>query len=42
MAEESGLNKVNEPTLRGRDTTHVYGLCNQYQYVIKTMQLVTL
>ena len=37
MAEESGLNKVDALTLRGRETTHY-----QYQYVINNMQLVTL
>ena len=34
MTEESELNKVNKSTLRGGETTNVYGFCNQYQYVI--------
>ena len=42
MTKESGLNKVNEPTLRGGETTNVHEFCNQYQCVIKNMQLVTL
>ena len=42
MTKESGLNKVNEPTFRGGETTSVHEFCNQYQCVIKNMQLVTL
>ena len=40
MTEESGLNKVDESTLTGGETTNAYRFCNQYQYV-KKMQLVT-